>query len=174
MMAMMVLSVVAGLLAAVTGHPWGIAPIAAAVVCAASVLRRREVWLVALGAMFLHDAILGFSSFTLVRLLAIAAVAGVVQWLRLMPRLMAVSVGVFVAAPLYQVILAVGDWATHYCTPHPRTTEGLFATLSSAAPYMQRSLLSDLAFTTMFLALYTAIGFLLQRRWPRLLAISRS
>jgi len=169
-----VLIIAGGLLAAVTRHPWGIAPIAAAVVCAASVARRREVWLVALGAMFLHDVLLGLSSFTIVRFVAIAAVAAVVQSFRMRPRFIAVSAGVLIAAPLYQVILAIGDWATQYCTPQPRTTEGLLATLSSALPYMQRSVLSDLVFTAMFLALYAAVGFLLQRRWPRLLAISRS
>ena len=167
------LLMLAGGVLTIMGHPWGMAPIVAAVVCAGSFLRRRDMLIIGLGAMLLHDMVLGLSLFTLVRLAAIAGVIGVVQWLRVTPRPLSLGAGVVLAAPVYQVILAVGDWATHFCTTQPRTLAGLQATLFSAWPYMQQSFFSDLAFTAAFLGLYTCVGYVLRTRWPALVA-SRS
>lgn len=167
------LVVVGGLLAA-AGHPWGLTPIVASILCAGCFLRRRDVVLVGLGAMLLRDVVAGLDAFTLVRLVAISGVVGVVLMLRPRPRPVSLGTGLLLAAPVYHVILAAGDWATHYCTPYPRTFAGLRATLASAWPYMQRSFLNDLMFTAAFIGLYVLAGALVRLRWPRLIASLRS
>ena len=169
MMMTVVFTVGCGLLAAWLGHPVGIAPVVAGVVCAACFLRRRDVFVVALGAMLLHDALVGVSAFTFVRMAAIVSVAGVVCAWRAKPRLISALGGILLAAPIYHLILIVGDWATQTCAPYARTFAGLASAMSSSWPYVQRVMLSDVLFTSLFVGCYTLAGAAMALRWPTLL-----
>ncbi len=155
---------IAGLTAASFHHTLGMAPILAALLCAACFLRKRDALLVGLGAMLIHDAIVGLSIFTLVRMIAILGVVGVIWALRVRPTWTSLLPGVAVAAPVYHLALAVGDWATQFCTKAPHTVTGLAATLMSAFPYFQRSFVSEVFFTAAFLGIYTLSGSII-RRW---------
>lgn len=164
---LMVFTVIAGVAAGLLHHPVGIAPILGALLCAACFLRKREVLIVGLGAMVIHDLIVGLSVFTIVRLVAILGVIGMIWAIRVKPTWASLLPGVAVAAPTYHLALAVGDWATQFCTKAPHTFPGLAATLMSAFPYFQRSFVSDVLFSAVFLGLYALSGSAIRLWRPR-------
>lgn len=173
MSAVIALTASAGVMAAIFHHTVGPAPILAALLCAACFLRKREVLIVGLGAMLIHDAIVGLSIFTLVRMVAILGVVGVIWMLRVRPTWTSLLSGVAVASPTYHVALAVGDWVTQFCAKAPHTLPGLAATLMSAFPYFQRSFVSEVLFTAAFLGLYALSGGAIRRLRPALLSVQR-
>lgn len=163
-----VLTCLAGLLAWM-GHPWGVAPIVAAVLCSAYFLRTRDVLIVGVGAMLLRDLLVGPSAFTVVRVAAILFVVGLVALLRVRGRLRMLLPAVVLAVPLYHVMLTAGDWLTQTCATEPRTLAGLQATFASAWPYMIRTGTTELAFTALFLGAYALAGVFVRSRWTALL-----
>lgn len=167
------LTAIAGVAAAVFHHTVGPAPILAALLCAACFLRKRDVLAVGLGAMLIHEAIVGFSVFTVVRLVAILGVTGIIWALRVRPTWTSLLSGVALASPTYHVALAIGDWATQFCTKAPHTVTGLAATLMSAAPYFQRSFVSEVAFSAAFLGFYALSGGAIRRLRPALLSVQK-
>jgi hypothetical protein len=70
---------------------------------------------------------------------------------------------------VYHFVLAVGDWATQICSKEPWTAQGLFATIATAIPYFQRSLVGEVLFTSVFLSVYALAGYVVSLRWPSLL-----
>ena len=163
------LALSAGLITAQLGHTVGTAPILAALLCASCFLRRRDVALIGLVGMFTRELLVGFSWFTLMRLAGVLSVIGIVTALRVRPSMKSLMVGLMVSAPVYHLILALGDWITHTCSQEPWTPAGLLSTLVSSLPYFQRSFLGDLVFTSAFLGLYTLAGYLVTLRWPALI-----
>ena len=163
------LTVTAGLMAASFSPHLGMTPILGALVCAACFLRRRDVLLAGLGAMMLRELVVGVSVFTAVRLLAVGSVIGLLWLVRVKPAWRPLLTGVILAAPTYHLILVVGDWVTQFCTKEPRTTQGLFTTLMSGLPYIQRSFLTDVVFTAAFFGLYTLGGSVISAWRPALL-----
>lgn len=163
------LTVAAGVMAASFSHTLGTAPILGALLCAACFLRRRDVLVIGLGAMLIRDALTGFSLFTLVRVVAILGVIGVIWAIRVRPRWGSLLLGLALAAPAYHLALATGDWITQFCTKEAHTAAGLAATLMSSLPYIQRSLVSELLFTTAFVGLYTLSGSAIRLWWPAVL-----
>lgn len=159
----------AGLLAGGLRHTVGTAPILAALLCAACFLRLRDVAIIGVVGMLVRDLAVGVSWFTLVRLIGILSVIGILAALRIRPTMKSLLVGLGVSAPAYHLTLAIGDWITHICSKEPWTPAGLIATLTSSLPYMQRSVLGELVFTSAFLGLYTLAGYLLTLRWPLLI-----
>lgn len=155
----------AGLLASFAHHV-GSTPILGALLWASCFLRRRDVLLIGLGAMLIHDAVLGLSAFTLVRLVATAGVVGTLWLVRVRPAPIPLLAGLALSAPVYHVLLAAGDWATQFCSKAPHTPTGFWSTMASALPYAQRAFLGDLAFTGVFFGLYTLAGYLVTLRWP--------
>ncbi len=162
------LALSAGLIAGGLSHAVGSAPMLGALLCAACFLRRRDVVLVGLVGMVTRDLVLGVSAFTLVRVAAILSVAGMLAAVRVRPTAKSLLLGLAMSAPVYHLTLAVGDWLTRTCSKEPLTDAGLLATLADSLPYVQRSLLGELAFTGAFLAVYTLAGYLVTRRWPAL------
>ncbi len=162
------LFIVAGGIAAVFQHPVGIAPILGAIVCAACFFKRWELLAVAVGAMLFRDAIVGFSLFTLVRLVGILAVVGIIWAVRVRPSLGSLLLGVALTSPVYHLALAVGDWALQFCVKSPRTPEGLASSIASSLPYFQRVFVGEVLFASVFLALFTLSGSLVASRWPSL------
>lgn len=169
-MAMVVVfAVMAGMMAGQFSHAVGVAPILAALLCAACFLRRRDIAIVGLIGVLAQDLLTGFSWFTLVRLAGVLSVIGIVMALRVQPSLKSLLVGLGISAPTYHLVLVVGDWITHTCSQEPWTPAGLVNTLMSSLPYIQRSLLGDLVLTGAFLGLYALAGSLVARRWPLLI-----
>lgn len=160
------LALSAGLIAGQLGHAVGTAPILAALLCAACFLRRRDLVLVGTVGILARDLVAGISWFTLVRLAGVLSVVGIVTAIRVRPSMPSLMVGLLVSAPVYHLMLAVGDWVFHVCSQEPWTPAGLTATLASSLPYVQRSFLGDLLFTSAFLGLYTLAGYLVTLRWP--------
>lgn len=158
------LTVVAGVMAASFNHVLGMGPILAALLCAACFLRARDVLVIGVGAMLIHDFVVGFSVFTLVRLVAVLAVVGAIWMLRIRPAAGSLLLGLAVIVPLYHLALTTGDWITHFCTKEPHTLQGFVATLNSNLPYLQRSCLNDVVLTAAFLGAYTLSGSAL-RAW---------
>lgn len=161
-----VLAVVCGVLAGHWRHTVGLAPMLAGLLCASCFLRRRDVAVVGIGAMLVHDLVAGISWFTLVRLIGIVGVIGIVWALRVRPSLKSLLLGLGLSSSAYHVVLAVGDVVTQTCTKAPLTFQGLVSTVTSSLPYFQRSLLADLVFTSAFLLVYTLAGYLVVLRWP--------
>lgn len=156
-----------GIIASQFHHQVGIAPVLAAILCAALFLRPRDLWLVGLGGMLLRDFLLGFSPFTLVRLAAIALVVLTVQRLQLRPTLRSLLTVLLVSSPVFHLTLAVGNWATNACGVWPKTVQGLWSSIATSGPYFQQSLIGDLLFTSLFLSLYSlATSGLVRRRSP--------
>jgi hypothetical protein len=165
----LVLALSAGLITGQLGHTVGTAPILAALLCASCFLRRRDVALIGVVGILVRDLLVGLSWFTLVRLVGVLSVIGIVTAIRVRPSMKSLLVGLLVSAPVYHVVLAVGDWVTHTCSQEPWTPAGLTATLASSLPYFQRSFFGDLVFTSAFLGLYTLAGYLVTLRWPSLI-----
>lgn len=163
------LALSAGLIAGPFHHTVGAAPILAALLCASCFLRRRDVAVVGLGSMLVHDLLVGVSAFTLVRMVGIAAVIGIVWLARVGPTLKSLLIGLMAASPVYHLVLSTGDWALQFCSKAPLTPQGFWATLTSNLPYVQRSLVSEVLFTSAFLSLYALAGYLVTLRWPSLL-----
>lgn len=161
--------VLAGALASRLNHVAGTAPILGALLCAACFLRARDVAVIGVVAMLVHDAVTGVSWFTLVRLVSILSVVGMIAALRVRPSMKSLLLGLAGAAPVYHLTLALGDWVTHTCSNEPWNPIGLVNTLASILPYVQRSMLGELLFTGAFLGLYTVAGYAVTRRWPALI-----
>ncbi|MBI3312269.1 MAG: hypothetical protein HYZ88_01930 [Candidatus Omnitrophica bacterium] len=153
-----------GIIAGQFHHQVGIAPVLAAILCAALFLRPRDLWLVGLGGMLLRDAVLGFSSFTLVRLAAIALVIVTIQGLKLRPTLKSLLAGLLVSSPIFHLALSVGNWATNACGVWPKTAQGLWSSIATSGPYFQRSLVGDVLFTSLFLSVYSLATYGLSHR----------
>ncbi len=164
-----VLAVISGVVAGRFHHTVGIAPILAGLLCVSCFLRRRDVAIVGVGAVLIRDLMGLWGWFTLVRLIAILSVIGVIQLFRVRPTLRSLLIGLGVSSPVYHFILATGDWLTRACSQAPLTSQGFWTTLTTAVPYFQRSLISDLLFTSAFLGLYTFAGYLVALRWPSVL-----
>ena len=130
------------------------APILAAVLCAASLLRSRHLWIVALGGVLVRDFLLGISVFTLVRLVGMALVVAAVYGLKVRATARSLLIGLLVVSPIFHLALAVGDWATGTCGIWPMTAAGLAGSIRTALPYFQQSFIGDLFFTGLFLGLY--------------------
>ena len=165
----LVLALLCGILAWQLQHVVGLAPILAGVLCASCFLRRRDVAVVGIGAMLVRDLLVGLSGFTLVRLVGIAAVIAIVWAVRVRATLRSLLVGLGASSPVYHLILSTGDWLTQTCTKAPLTPHGFWATLMSNLPYYQRSLISEILFTSAFLSLYALAGYLVALRWPSIL-----
>lgn len=164
-----VLAVIAGIVAGQFHHLVGAAPIVAAILCAGSFLRRHQMLIVGLGAILLRDLLVGFHWFTFVRVMAVLGVVGVAWLIRVGPNLRSLIMGLVLASGVYHIILASGDWALQVCSTFPRTPEGWVANLWSTLPYIHRTLVSDLAFSSIFLALYAFAGYLVSLWWPKAL-----
>lgn len=161
MTATILLMVSCGVLSAQYTHVLGWSPVLAAVLCAACFLKPRQLWVVGLGGMLVRDLILGLTGFTVVRLLAAAAVVGVVLLLKVRPTLKSLLTALVLASPVYHLVLTVGDWATGTCGLWPRTAQGLGQAIVSTVPYFQRVLVGDLFFTSLFLCLYGLAAYAL-------------
>ena len=168
------LTVMAGLMAASFNHVLGMAPILAALLCAACFLRPRDLLPIGLGAMLIHDLTVGLSVFTLVRLVAVLVVVGAIRALRVRPAAGSLLLGLAVIIPLYHLVLTTGDWITHFCTQEPHTMQGFMATLHSNLPYIQRSCVNDVVLTAVFLGAYTLSGSALRAWRPSALPVSSS
>ena len=158
MMVTGLLTLACGLIAGLFSHPLGVAPILGALLCGACFLPARRLWIVGLGGMLIRDLWTGLIPFTLVRLAGMALVIGVVQLLQVRPTLRSLLTGLIVTSPVFHLALAVGDWATGTCGIWPRTPSGLWASIVGTIPYFQRSLVTDVAFTALFLCFYAAAG----------------
>lgn len=164
MMATWLLTLGCGIVAGQFHHQVGIAPVLAAILCAALFLRPRDLWLVGLGGMLLRDALLGFSGFTLVRLAAMALVLATIQRMALRPTLKSLLAGLLVSSPLFHGVLAVGNWATNACGVWPKTAQGFWNSIATSGPYFQRALIGDMLFASLFMALYSLLGYALSDR----------
>ena len=164
MLATWLLTFGCGILASQFHHQVGIAPVLAAILCAALFLRSRDLWLVGLGGMLLRDVLLGFSPFTLVRLAAISVVILAIQRLQIRPTLRSLLTGLLVSSPLFHGVLAVGNWANNACGVWPKTAQGLWSSIATSWPYFQQSLVGDVLFTSFFLSVYSLATYGLAHR----------
>ncbi|PIQ81686.1 MAG: hypothetical protein COV76_07210 [Candidatus Omnitrophica bacterium CG11_big_fil_rev_8_21_14_0_20_64_10] len=160
------LTAACGLLAGRFHHTVGIAPVLGVILCAACFLKPRQLFWIGWGGMLLRDGLVGFSPFTLVRLLAITAVVAAVVRLRLRPTFRSLAVGLLLVSPVYHGLLTVGDWWTGTCVVLPRTAEGLARAFATALPYLGRAFVGDLLFTSVFLALCTMAAYAAAGRRP--------
>lgn len=160
MLAAILLAISCGLIAGQFHFLFGVAPILGAILCGACFLPSRFLWRVGLGGMLLRDSFVGFDSFTFVRLMGIALVVALVIRLKVRPTLRSLLGGLFIASPVFQLTLVLGDWVTHTCAAFPRTAHGLWASIASSLPYFQRVLVADTLFTSLFLALYVLAAHL--------------
>lgn len=159
MMATVLLTLVCGFIAGELHHQLGVAPILGAILCAACFLRPRELFIVGLGGILVRDALIGFSTFTLVRLLGISLVVATILVIKVRPNLRSILAALAVSSPIFHLVLAVGDWWTGTCVVLPKTPQGLLASVTSALPYFQRSFIGDTLFASLFLAATTAAAY---------------
>lgn len=160
--------VLAGAVASQWSHVIGSAPILAALLCAACVLRTRDLVIIGVVVMLTRDVVSGVSWFTLVRLAAILSVVGMLWIVRVRPTIKSLLIGLGTSSPVYHVVLTMGDWATQTCSKAPLTFQGLQETVASSLPYAGRSIVTDTVFAGAFLALYLLMGLLIASRWPSL------
>lgn len=161
-----VLTLLGGIIAGVFHQTFGVAPILGALLCAACFLKPRSLFLAALAAMLIRDLALGFSLFTLVRLVAISAVAGILIVIKVRPNFRSLLTGLLLSSVVFHLVLSVGDWATQCCSQADRTPSGLMQSLMATASYWPRAMASDLLMTAVFWAIYAAVVYGLDRtRW---------
>lgn len=155
MAATAMLTAACGLIAAQFHHQLGIAPILGAILCAACFLRPKDLFIVGIGGMLIRDLLLGFSMFTAVRVAGIALVVAALVMLKVRPSWRSLLAGLLIAAPLYHLSLAAGNWATGTCGDFAMNAQGFVSAIGSSLPYMQRSFAGDLLFTALFLGAYS-------------------
>lgn len=161
MMATVLLTLVCGFIAGELHHQLGVAPILGAILCAACFLRPWELFLVGMGGILVRDSLIGFSAFTLVRLLGIGLVVASILMVKVRPNLRSILTALVVSSPIFHLVLAVGDWWTGTCAILPKTPQGLFASIAGATPYFLRSFIADTLFASFFLGAYTAAAYAL-------------
>ena len=161
------LALACGLIAGQFHHVFGVAPILGAILCAACFLRPRDLFIVGLSGMLIRDFLLGYSAFTLVRLVAISLVVAVVVALKIRPALRSLLIGLLLSSPIFHLTLAMGGWLAGTCSVFPKTATGLRQTIVSALPYFQRSFIGDLLFASAFLSLYAMSVYTLLGWRPR-------
>lgn len=154
MMAIGILTLTGGWLSGRFSHFFGVAPILGALLCAACFLRPKELFVVGLGGIFFRDLFVGFSSFTLVRLIGIGLVVWTLIAIKVRPSFRSLLIGLWVSSPIFHLTLAVGDWWTGTCVVLPKTPQGLLSSIAGGLPYFQRSFMGDILFTALFLAAY--------------------
>ena len=159
MVATGMLMLACGIIAGQFHHALGVAPILAAILCAACFLRPRDLFVVGVGGMLIRDLLMGFSLFTAVRVAGIAGVVLAVVALKIRPTLRSLLTGLLVSSPIFHLVLAVGDWATGTCGIWPKTPQGLASAVVSTLPYFQRSFVGDLLFTSLFLVAYSLAAY---------------
>lgn len=155
MIATGILMLAGGLIAGGFHHPFGVAPILGAILCAACFLKPKDLFLVGIGGMLVRDLLMGLSLFTLVRLTGIALVVAAVVAMKVRPNPRSLLTGLLISSPLFHLALAAGDWATGACGAWAKTPQGLAQAVASAVPYLERSFAGDVLFTALFLGLYT-------------------
>lgn len=154
-MAVAIFTLTCGLLAGRFSHFFGVAPILGALLCAACFLRPKELFVVGLGGILVRDFLMGFSSFTLVRLAGIGLVVCAMIALKVRPSPRSLLTALLISSPIFHLTLAVGDWATGTCAAVPRTPAGLLSSIASSLPYFQRSFVGDFLFAAFFFAAYS-------------------
>ena len=148
---------VIGVSARVMDHTPNFAPITALALVAGYYLPRRASWLVPMAAMWVSDAIIGFYS-----LPVMAAVYGsfLLAWLFGTLASSSKSVTSFVPATLAASILFflvtnAAVWA--FTDMYVKTSAGLMQSYTMALPFFKWSLISDVLYTTVFVALAEAV-----------------
>ena len=164
MIATAMLTLACGIVAGQFHHQVGVAPILGAILCAACLLRPRDLFVVGVGGMLIRDLLMGFSLFTVVRVVAMALVVLAVVTLRVRPTVRSLLIGLLVSSPIFHLTLAVGDWMTGTCGIWPKTPAGLTSAVATSLPYFQRSFIGDLLFTSIFLAAYALATYALTGR----------
>ncbi len=170
MIATAMLTLACGIIAGQFHHQLGVAPILGAILCAACFLRPRDLFAVGVGGMLIRDLLMGFSLFTVVRVIAMALVVLGVVALKVRPTVRSLLTGLLISSPIFQLALAAGDWATGTCGVWPKTAQGLTSAIVSALPYFQRSFAGDLLFTSLFLSVYSLAAF--SWSWSKSLRVS--
>lgn len=163
--AALMLMAACGVIAGKFHHLLGVAPILGALVLAACFVKPRELFIIGIGGLLVRDLLTGFSFFTGVRLLGISLVVGVLVILKIRPSFRSLFTGLCASSPVFHLTLAVGDWLTGTCSTFSRTPTGLFLSIWTTIPYFQRAFLSDLLFSSLFLALYTAGAYTLPAKY---------
>jgi len=153
-LAMVLLIGACGILAGQFHHVVGIAPVLGAILCAACFVRPRSLFIIGISGMLLRDLMVGFSPFTLVRVIGMALVVATVVGLKVRPNLRSLLTGLVASSAVFHLALAAGDWATGTCAIFPRTAQGLVSSIATSFPYFQRALVGDVLFASLFLSVY--------------------
>ena len=150
---------VGGFIAGQFHHQFGVAPLLGAVLCAACFLRPRQLFLIGLGGILVRDALLGFSAFTLVRLIGMGLVVAVILALKVKPTFRSLFIGLLLSSSVFHLTLAMGDWWTGTCSVLPRTSQGLWVSIVGTFPYFERAFLGEILFASLFLGLYGLVAY---------------
>jgi hypothetical protein len=147
-------------------HPMGVAPIIGALVCAACFLRPKRLWVVGLGSILLRDWALGWSLFSWVRLIGMAAAVGVLTAVGVRPSFRSVFTRLLMTSGIFHLSLTVGDWWTGTCGGWPKTLSGLMSALVGTGPYLCRVLAVDIVWAGLFFGLYgVGLRWILKPLW---------
>gem|GEM_PF-2240772 len=168
-----ILMLACGVVAGQFHHVFGVAPILGAILCAACFLRPRELFIVGLGGVLVRDFLIGFSSFTLVRLVGMGLVVATIVALKVRPSFRSLLMALLISSPIFHLTLAVGDWLTGTCAVVPKTSQGIFLSVAASLPYLQRSFIGDTLFTGLFLSVYGMFACLFFRWRPEAFSWSK-
>jgi uncharacterized protein DUF6580 len=144
-------------------HPPNMTAVTAMALFAGATLPdKRLAFLVPLGALFVSDLALGFTSDVPVVYLTFAAIVGIGIWLSQRRRLVPIAGAALASSTLFFITTNLGVWAFgHWYT---KTVAGLLACYTAAIPFFENTLAGDLACTSLLFG-----GFaLLERGFPKL------
>ena len=153
--------IAAGAVLRIAPHPPNLAPIGAMALLSGATLPGGWAFAVPLAALILSDAVLGFypgwiwvyASFALIVLIGMA--------LRTRRSALRISGAALGSSVLFFVVTNFGEWLGPL---YPHTLAGLRADFVAAIPFFRNTMLSDLAYSLAFFAIYDS-ATRLARQW---------
>lgn len=155
---MLYILIILGIVGRLLPHPPNFAPVMALGLFAGCYLGWRRGAIVALAAMLISNAIIGFYSWPIMLSVYGSMAAGglIGGWLSRNNSLQRIASGALAASLLFYLVTNFAVWAAG--TMYPKTIEGLVACYVAAIPFFQNSLLADLSYTAVFFGSYELAG----------------
>lgn len=155
---MLYILIILGIVGRLLPHPPNFAPVMALGLFAGCYLGWGRGMIVALAAMLISNAIIGFYSWPIMLSVYGSMAAGglIGGWVARNKSLKRVMSGALAASLLFYLVTNFAVWAAG--TMYPKTFEGLIACYVAAIPFFKNSLLADLSYTAVFFGSYELAG----------------
>ena len=152
-----------GIAARLVDHPANFAPIGALALVAGFYVASRYGWGIAIGAVLISDLIIGFYS-PLIMLSVYAsyiAIWGLGRSARASKTRFTLVPSTLLGAGFFFLLTNGAVWA--FSTMYPKTVEGLYMSYAMGIPFFKWTLLGDVLYVSMFVAIIESVKYVVSR-----------